>query len=84
MSPLLIVGLAIFGIIHGDSVLVPCITLLGCLPLSIVALVVSIVARRRHRTGKSLLGILIGILAIPVCLAATWLLTMIGFAGYPV
>ncbi|MCM2372330.1 hypothetical protein [Aporhodopirellula aestuarii] len=85
-GPMIVCTLAMFRIIKvpWDSALVPLGTLMIGLPVSVIALILSIVARVKYRTWKSTIGIVAAILAIPVTLAATWLVAMIALANHPV
>ncbi len=85
-GPVFVFTLAMFRIIEvpWDSVLVPLATLFIGLSASIAALNVAEIARARYRTWRSTLGIVASALAIPVTLAAAWLLAMVGLANHPV
>ncbi len=86
LMPVLIVGLATYDIIHvrWDSSLLPSITLFGCLPLSIVSLVMSIIAFVQRRSRMPVFGIVVSTFAILGSLAATVILAVMAAAGHPV
>lgn len=86
LGPLIVCVFAIVRIIDvpwGSGWLLTSTFVAGMLT-SIIALVVSIVARLKYGSKKSVFGIIAAILAIPTTLVASWLLAMIGLANCPV
>lgn len=82
-GPLIVCILVVFRIIKvpPDAAWVPLSTLSIGLPASITGLAVSVAARVRYRTWKSIVGINVAILAIPVILFAALLLYMFAYAN---
>ncbi len=86
LVPAMLATLAVLNIIRipWDSILLPGTTFLICLPLSVAGFIVSVIARMRYRTRRATIGIRVALIAIPVCLAATWLPAMAGLASCPI
>jgi len=66
-----------------DSSAIPILCLLGGLLPAFMAIVVSLGERRRHARG-AMTGLLLGLAAVPVCLAISYWLAMQGIASHPV
>jgi hypothetical protein len=67
-----------------DSNVIPLLCLVGGMIPAIMAISLSIVALRQKRSTTAVDGLVLGLLAIPVCLAITWWLAMMGLATHPV
>jgi hypothetical protein len=66
-----------------DSSAIPILCLIGGLLPAFTAIVVSLGERRRHARG-AMTGLLLGLAAVPVCLAISYWLAMQGIFSHPV
>lgn len=66
-----------------DSSAIPSLSLIGGLLPAFTAIVVSLGERRRHARG-AMTGLLLGLAAVPVCLAISYWLAMQGIFSHPV
>lgn len=83
---LLIAILAFVGVIEvpWDSQFWPAATAFGLVPLCVVSVVVSLVSLLKNRDGLSVLGLVLGGVAVGVSILATLLVIVIGIANHPV
>lgn len=67
-----------------DSSVIPLLSLFGGLLPAIAAMIVSIGECRRQRSRGAVTGLVLGVVAVPACLAISCWLAMQGIASHPV
>jgi uncharacterized membrane protein len=67
-----------------DSSVIPLLCLIGGMIPAIIAITLSTVALRQQRSATAMIGLFLGLLALPVCVVIAWWLAMMGLALHPV
>jgi hypothetical protein len=81
--PIGLVLLALIGILspRWDSLLVPLLSLIGGLGSAFLAICYSILALWNRRSYAAVIALILGLIAVPVCLLLSWLGSYIRFDG---
>jgi hypothetical protein len=67
-----------------DSSIIPLLCLAGGMVPASMAIALSALAIRQQRSVPAWTGLVLGILAVPVCIVIAWWLAMMGIASHPV